>query len=150
MLSFHHFICQRAAASPVLVGECSHEATAAATNAHMKELLSKSESLPQGSPSSVEPLSEESMSTIMRSLVAPLHPFGAGHLLHNSVWPAFLAAEAVASAIGERRRVVDETSEAEQGLRREEEEKYSAVMFDLERAISKLMTMTAALESYTS
>lgn len=111
------FIAKRASFKPSLVGEANRDATA---------------------------LSDDPQAIALRTLVAPLHPFGAGHLVYNLIWPAFLAAEEAATKIGA------ETSSAthQAGKMEELEAVYSAALSNLEVAMTKARRIISLVEDY--
>eukprot|EP00796_Vickermania_ingenoplastis_P009084 gene9084-6377_t len=83
---------------------------------------------------------------VLRSLVAPLNPFGIGHLIYNTIWPAFLAAESAARKVGEKKKSAAEEDEPND----QDSETYAICMSNLSTAIAKARNMVLVLELYSS
>lgn len=101
MDSFYSFVCQRVAKNPSLIGETS---SSIQLDSPIRTLDTNSKKILSGD-STAAALSEEIInSVVMRSLIAPLSPYGLAHLLHTLIWPYFLAAETAAKKVHAARK----------------------------------------------
>lgn len=155
---FGSFICQRVNANPTLVGNIplrgsSALATPGGTSARDRtaeelcsEIFSERDALKRVPD-------DETTGLIIRALVAPLHPFGAAHLVHTVIWPSFLSAECAARKIGDtkRRLRLEGISEEEADHKLEEEYRnYAECVAELGKALGKAKKVVTILEMYNS
>lgn len=158
MHPFHTFVCQHVVANPVLIGEThssiKESSSSGALDAKVKELLCAEKWW--NTPNAVH-RTDEVNSVVLRSLVAPLHPFGVGHLIHNIIWSPLMTAEEAARKVGNNKKnkmrkeaEVDQAMEATatELVERENEEELERATFALERAMDKARKIIMLLELY--
>lgn len=114
MDSFYFFVCQHVAKHPSLIGETSSsiqlDSPIRTLDTNSKKILSED--------FTTSALSDEIISSVfMRSLIAPLNPYGLAHLVHTLIWPSFLAAETAARQVGaaRKKKVAGRKLEIEEG-----------------------------------